>query len=164
MGPLLLVILGAVGFGFFLIFLLALSDKKAKLKEPPGHPSLSPSSFEKACILIIEGMKLEIDEMNRVGETQVDVLARNPTPITGGTYLVHCLHVEPGAVITAPQILELSNMVVQERLSKGIFITNGHFTAEVPGIGELAPMEYIDKEAFDQLLKKFAPDYLVIRS
>lgn len=162
MGPLLLVIVGAVGFGFFLIFLLALADKKAKSKEAPGHPSLSPSSFEKACLLIIEGMKLEIDEINKVEETRVDVLARNPTPITGGTYLVHCLHVEPGAVVTAPQILELSNMVVQERLSKGIFITNGRFTADLPGIGELAPIEYIDGEAFQGLLKKFAPDYSVI--
>jgi hypothetical protein len=162
MGAMLLIVFGSLGIGFFLIFLLALSDKKRK-ESGGGERLLTPPEFEKACLLVVEGMKLEIEEINRAGEARLDMIARNPTPITGGQYLVHCLYVDPKQVIDAPQIIELSNMVVQERLSKGIFITTGRFTEEIPSIGELAPMEFIDGQAFKKLLAKYAPDYLIIR-
>lgn len=163
MGAMLLIVFGSLGIGFFLIFLLALSDKKRKASGP-GERLFTAPEFEKACLLVVEGMKLEIDEINRTGQDRFDMIARNPTPITGGQFLVHCLYVEPKQVITAAQIIELSNMVLQERLSKGIFITTGRFTEEIPGIGELAPMEFIDGQAFKKLIAKYAPDYLVIRS
>ena len=86
-------------------------------------------------------------------------MARNPTPITGGQFLIHCLYSDKDAVIGSAEIIEFSNMIVQERLSKGIFITTGRFTGDIPAIGELAPMEFIDGEALRRLVNKYIPDY-----
>ena len=157
MGSFFLIVFVAIGIGFALIFLLALSEKKRR-GSPSAPAAFSRERFEKACVQIIEGMKLEIGEITRTGSSQLDILATNPAPITGGEYLVHCLYTDPGEVVSGPQIIELSNMVVQERLSKGIFITTGRFTADIPGIGELAPMEFIDGAAFEKLVKKYLPD------
>lgn len=157
MGGMLFLIFGSIGFGFFLIFLLALSEKKYKAKTVASQSDncLSQEHFEKACVMVVEGMKLEIDEINRSGDSRLDMIARNPTPIVGGRFLIHCLYVDPSQVIGAPQIMEFSNMVIQERLSKGILITTGQFTGEIPGIGELAPIEFIDRIAFRQLMEKY---------
>ena len=163
MGSILLVIAVAVGTGFLLIFLIALADRK-KIKETPLRPGMTRERFERICLLVLEGMKMEIDEVSRAGDSQIEILARNPTPITGGAFLVHCLYIDPAEVIGSARIIELSNMVLQERLSKGIFMTTGRFTSEIPGIGELAPIEFVDGEALQRLMEKYCPDYCVIRS
>lgn len=157
--------LGAIVTGFSLIFLIALSDKKRRQKIPPTQEKqLTQDQFEKACATIIEEMKLTIEEIRRSGEGWLDMIVRNPAPITGGQYLVYCLPADPEQVIGVTEIMELSNRVIQERLSKGIFLTTGRFTPEIPAIGELAPMEFIDGEAFKKLLAKYAPDYRVFVS
>lgn len=157
--------LSACLFGFLLVLLLSLSDKKRR-KRATDTPEkkLSFEQFGKACLNIIEGMKLEIESVNESEDSSLDIVAQNPTPITGGRYLVHCLSIDPKEVVASAEILELSNMVVQERYSKGIFMTTGRFTQDIPGIGELAPIEFIDGDAFGELLEKYAPDYLVILS
>ena len=155
MGGMLFIIFGAIGFGFFLIFLLALAEKKRKGVRDEKRPTLTFLQFQKACAQVVEAMKLEIEEINRIGENRLDLIARNPTPITGGQFLVHCLYLGPAEIITATQVIELSNMVLQERLSKGIFITTGRFTDEIRSIGELAPIEYIDGPALKGLVEKY---------
>ncbi len=163
----LIVIFGSIFMGFGLIFLLAVSDKKKKktLSPTTPGPSVLPSYFEKACFQIIEGMKLEIEEIHRSGNSLIDVLAQNPTPLTGGRYLIRCLYCDdPERSIQTTEILEFSNNILQERLSKGIFLTTGKFSPEISSLGELAPIEFVDGEDLEKLLKKYAPDYLVIRS
>ena len=165
MESLLLIILGAISLGFSLIFLLALSERKKKnSSSPPRGGGMNRVQFEKACVMVLEGMKLEIEEVTQSPGAQTDIIARNPTPFTGGSYLVRCLFVDREEVVGVNPILELSNMVLQERLSKGIFMTTGRFTTEIPTIGELAPMEFIDGPTFLSLVEKYRPDYRVILS
>lgn len=163
-----LLIGGSVTLGFVLIFLLALSEKK-KIKKADGASEngdlgLSAEHFQKACLLVVEGMKLDIEEINATSEDKVDIMAKDPRPITGGQFLIHCLYRPRGETILSPEIIELSNMVLQERVSKGIFITTGRFTEEILSIGELAPIEFIDGNTLQGLIAKYAPDYRVTRS
>ncbi len=151
-----LIVGGAIGVGFFLIFLLALSEKKQRKLTPRAEAGLTRSQFEKACGLVIEGMKLEIVEASQSGENRFDIIAKNPVPLIGGDLLIHCLYADPEEVVGTPPILELSNMVLQERLTKGIFITTGKFTNEIGTITELAPMEFVDGAAFQGLMKKYS--------
>ena len=146
----------AIFIGFALIFLLAVSDKKrAVLNDSPTEKKISPLEFEKSCIHLIEHMKMDIDSVERT-EDGLDMMVRNPTPFTGGSFIVHCQYLEnPAEVIPASEIIELSNLVIQERLSKGIFMTTGQFTSDIPGIGELAPMEFIDGKSLTLLLEKY---------
>ncbi len=165
MEGLLLTILMAVSIGFLLIFLLALSEKRKRcITSLFSEKKLTPEQFQKACTLIVEAMKLDIEEISNLEDQKLDIIAQNPTPFTGGKYLVHCLYVPSDRVIGSAEIIELSNMIIQDRLSKGIFMTTGKFTNEIGSIGELAPMEFIDGKKFMGLLEKHAPDYWVILS
>ena len=171
MFPLLVAILGSILFGFFLIFLLALSDKKQKEKRwkerrergadiAPERLQISQESFEKACTLIVEGMKLDIEEINRSTANAIDIMARNPLPIVGGPLIVHCLYIDPDECVSAAQVLELSQMIIQDRLLKGVFMTTGKFAEEIATLSELAVIELIDGKGVLELIRKHAPEYV----
>ncbi len=152
--------------GFVLIFLLGLSDKKRKKITPDtkDQPNLLRQEFERACMSIIEGMKLEIRDAVRSGNGELDIIAENITPITGGKYLIQCHYMEEGRrMVDSREIMEFSNLVSQEKATKGILITNGQITPEYHTMIELAPMELVDEEKFFELSRKYAPDYSVMR-
>lgn len=155
----LLIVAGALFCGFFLIFLAAVTEKKRTAGQPPTERTLSPIEFERACVALAEKMKLEVGEIHRSGDRQLDIFAENRTPLTGGAYIIHALLRGSEELVTAAEILELSNLVVQERASKGIFVTTGRFTEDLPTIGELAPIEFVDGTRLAGLV-----DYRVIRS
>ncbi len=144
----------ALTVGFALIVALALSGKKRGRFFQPEF-SLSRDQFEKLAVALLEEMKLDIQERESV-ENQTDLLVRNPTPIVGGFLLVRCLYTnDPRMIIEATAILEFSNLILQERLSKGILMTTGRLTPDLPGLGELAPIEFIDGDRFLGLLQKY---------
>lgn len=142
----LIVAFGAIAAGFALIFLLALADKQAKKRNPAARaPSdLGRPEFEKACVEIVERMKLTIDTIERTDENVLEMEAHNPAPIVGGKFYVYCVYLNPAETVSAAEILEVSNVIVQDRLSKGILMTNTKFTDDLPAISELAPLEFID--------------------
>ncbi|HEX5038198.1 MAG TPA: restriction endonuclease [bacterium] len=136
----------AVGVGFGLIFLLAFADKQSRKRNAGKRPEpdLAKPQFEKACVEIIERMKLEIHDIQRTDDDNLDIRAKNPAPVVGGEFFIRCVYLPDGGRIEAAEIIEMSNVIVQDRLSKGIFMTNGRFTEDLPAIGELAPIEFID--------------------
>lgn len=143
----LLVAFGAIGFGFLLIFLLAMADKRDKKhrsETQTEEPGLTQNDFEKACVEIVERMKLNIDEIERTDGNILEIKATNPAPIVGGVFFVYCVYLPRGEIVPAAEIIEVSNMIIQDRLSKGILMTNTRFTDDLPAIGELAPLEFID--------------------
>lgn len=143
----LLVAFGAILVGFALILLLAVADKRAKKQRVESHkeePGLTRTEFEKACVTVIERMKLTIDEIERTDANVLEIKATNPAPIVGGVFFVYCVFLPAGEFVTSAEILEVSNMIIQDRLSKGILMTNTRFTDDLPAISELAPLEFID--------------------
>lgn len=140
----LIVAFGAIGAGFALILLLALADKHAKKKPTVEDGGLTQREFEKACVEVLERMKLTIGEIVRTADDNLDIRAQNPAPVVGGEFFIRCVYLEPGGVVQAAEILEVSNVIVQDRLSKGLFFTNASFAADIPSLSELAPLEFID--------------------
>ena len=165
----LFLIFGAFFIGGFLIFLLALSDKKRKSALPlaPEERKATMDQFERACFQILEGLKLEVENSQRSSENEVEIFAhsgKETTDITSIGYIAFCKFIDKDQVIKPSEILELSSMVIQERRSKGFFITTGKFSPELSTLSELAPMSLIDGEQFQELLGKHAADYRVILS
>lgn len=153
----LIIACGAVAVGFFLIFLLALADKQARKKRPASEETgLTRPQFEKACVEVVERMKLEIEEILRTEDGGLDIRATNPAPFIGGMLFVRCVYLEPGGVIPAAEVLELSSAIIQERLTKAIFITNARFAEDIGTLSELAPMEFIDGTTLQGLMKKYS--------
>jgi restriction endonuclease Mrr len=143
----LLIAFGSIGVGFFLILLLAMADRKSKQRRPQAaaEDALTRDQFDKACVEIIERMKLDIEEIQRTEDDNLDIRARNPAPVVGGEFFVRCVYLsEQDGRIQSAEILEMSNVIVQDRLSKGIFMTNGRFADDIPTLSELAPIEFID--------------------
>lgn len=150
-------VFGAIIFGFFLIFVAALAGKKQGLPRvlPTDEAGLDFARFERVCSNLLLELKLEIDEIHRDGDNGLSMQARNPTPITGGPILVQCAYLPKNQVVQNQEILELSNAIIQERASKGIFITTGTFTSELAGISELAPIEFIDGKRLADLVNQY---------
>ncbi|MBI2981950.1 MAG: restriction endonuclease, partial [Deltaproteobacteria bacterium] len=101
-----------------------------------------------------DAMKLETVE-HEERENQIDIIAKNPTPFTGGLLLIRGLLIPSKGIVGLPQILEFSNVVREERLMKGIFVTTGSFSPELGTLAELAPIEFIDGKKLGELREKF---------
>jgi restriction endonuclease Mrr len=150
----LIVAFGAIGVGFGLIFLLALADRRAKKKNPALYEDqgLTQTQFEKACVEVVERMKLDVEEIERSSDNTLEIKAKNPAPIVGGDFFVYCVYLPSNEVVSSAEIIEVSNLIVQDRLSKGILMTNTRFTDDLPAIGELAPLEFIDGERLKTMM------------
>ena len=113
---------------------------------------LAPEQFERLCIRLLEQMGLIINSFNSNKQGQIDITAVNPQPITGGEYIVHCVMAPPDEPINSTQIIALSDTVRAEGASKGIFITTGFFSEEVPKLVEGPPLELINGQRLRQIL------------
>ncbi len=137
--------------GFLLILVSGIASKKGKNNDISPQRTLNLLQFKKACRELIEVLKLSLEE-EESNETRIDILARNPAPRIGGLLLIRGLYQPPSAIVPTTDVLEFSNMIVQERVMKGILITTGRFSPEVKTIPELAPMELIDGEELTRLI------------
>jgi restriction system protein len=113
---------------------------------------LAPEQFERLCIRLLEQMGLIINSFNSNKQGQIDITAVNPQPITGGEYIVHCVMASPDEPINSTRIIALSDTVRAEGASKGIFITTGFFSEEVPKLVEGPPLELINGQRLRQIL------------
>lgn len=151
----LLIAFGAIGVGFLLILLLAMDEKRTKKKRaqnPSEEESFTQKDFERACVTVVERMKLNIEEIERTDAHVLEIKAKNPAPIVGGDFFVYCIYLPRSEIVTAAEIIEVSNMIIQDRLSKGILMTNTRFTDDLPAISELAPLEFIDGARLQKIL------------
>lgn len=113
---------------------------------------LGPEQFERLCIRLLEEMGLVINSFNSNKQGRIDITALNPQPITGGDYIIHCMLVPPGEPIDSTRIIALSDTVRAEGASKGIFITTGFFSEEVPKLIEGPPLELINGQRLRQIM------------
>ncbi len=113
---------------------------------------LAPEQFERLCIRLIEGMGLVINSFNSNRQGKIDITAVNPQPITGGNYIVRCIMTPPDEPIGSTQVIALSDTVRAEGASKGIFITTGFFSEEVPKLIEGPQLELINGQRLRQIL------------
>ncbi|MBI1908788.1 MAG: restriction endonuclease [Deltaproteobacteria bacterium] len=151
MGSVFFITLFSLIVGSFLILLIGTQKKKDLSSQEPLY---TPKQFAKLCLQLVEQMKLEVGEISQGSERQTDIYAKNNTPFTGGRYIIHCLYLDPNGVVPSPEIIEFSNLVLQERASKGLFITTGTFTSDLSAIGELAPLEFLDGARFQSLVRE----------
>lgn len=148
---------GAVVIGFLVI--LALSLTKQRPSDGIGTMAEGDlpdfARFVRVCQEILEAHKLEIKEVTpNSDDKSVDFYCEFTKPLIGGQLLAHCILRPHDDIVPAADIVELSNAIIQDRLSKGIYITTGRFTADLAGISELAPMEFIDGQELERLCKE----------
>ena len=116
---------------------------------------LAPEQFERLCIRLLEQMGLVINSFHSNKQGKIDITAINPQPITGGEYIVHCILASADEPIDSTRIIALSDTVRAEGASKGIFITTGFFSEEVPKLIEGPPLELINGQRLRQILGEY---------
>ncbi|MDE2180630.1 MAG: restriction endonuclease [candidate division NC10 bacterium] len=115
---------------------------------------LAPEQFERLCFRLLEQMGLSITGCHRNRQGEIDITAVNSQPITGGSYMVRCVLTPPEAPINSAQIIALSDTVLAERALKGIFITTGFFSEEVPKLTDGPLIELINGQRLRQILRE----------
>jgi restriction endonuclease Mrr len=158
----LIVLFGAVGLGFALIFLIGISTpKKAPIdlaRTSGGSPlvELDAEQLAKLVSLLLHQMGLELDRATGGrGSDVVEIVAKNPTPVTGGTVLVHCIPApKDTGNVDGPMVGKFLRAVRSAYVSKGLLFTTGKFTADARLEAEDAPIELFDREQLDELVTR----------
>lgn len=154
--------LGAIIIGFGLIFLIAVTSPKPQAidlrKESNNSPlvELDTEQLGRLVIAILDKMGLEI-ERTQGGKNEVfEIRAVNPTPVTGGTFLVHCMPApEATGKLDGPAVGAFIRAMRSAYVSKGLLFTAGTFTPDGRLAAEDAPVELFDRFA----IMKMVDDY-----
>src|SRR5262245_53624823 len=153
--------LGAIFLGFGLIFLIAVTAPKPQAidlrKESNNSPlvELDAEELGKLVIALLDKMGLEI-ERTQGGKNEVfEIRALNPTPVTGGTFLVHCMPApETTGKLDGPAVGAFIRATRSAYVSKGLLFTAGTFTPDGRLAAEDAPVELFDRYAIMKLVEK----------
>jgi hypothetical protein len=155
-------LLGSVGLGFGLIFLIGLTapqkppiDLKASAQGSP-LVELDAEQLGKIVTLILHKMGLELDRYSGgPGSDVLEIVAKNPTPITGGTVLVHCIPApRDTGKVDGLMVGKFLRAVRTAYVSKGLLFTTGNFTPDARLEAEDAPIELFDREQLNTLIEQ----------
>lgn len=108
--------------------------------------------FEKLCQILMEKMGFIVETTKASGDGGIDLIAYNEQPILSGKYIIQCKRYSGS--VGEPIIRDLYGVITSERANKGILITTGYFTKSAITFAEGKPIELIDGEQLDNLLKE----------
>lgn len=153
------VLVGTFALAIVLIYFIARHDKVLQKKlhnSAKADPAeiLSFREFSKICVDICEGLKLIITDITQTEMSEVNIRAHSKDPITKVEYLIVGFYCPQAQAIEAQKIMEISDHIVSERLSKGIIMTNGMIDHSLKNLPELAPLEFIDRTRLLALAKE----------
>lgn len=114
--------------------------------------SLSGIEFENICKNLIENMGFSVETTKASGDGGIDLIAYNHEPVFSGKYIIQCKRYSGS--VGEPIIRDLYGVITSERANKGILITTGYFTKSAIAFAEGKPIELIDGEQLDALLKR----------
>lgn len=114
--------------------------------------SLSGIEFENICKNLIENMGFYVETTKASGDGGIDLIAYNHEPVLSGKYIIQCKRYSGS--VGEPIIRDLYGVITSERANKGILMTTGYFTKSAIAFAEDKPIELIDGEQLDALLKR----------
>jgi len=157
-----LLVFVAIGLGFILIFFITATSPQRR-EEPFPETGQKTSGnkwtkkeFEKHCIAIVQGLGLKISNITQEKGAVMEIYAVNPAPLIGGLCIIHSLYLPEKGIAQPEDILTLSSIVKYEGATKGIFITTGIFPKTIDEFISESPIECIDGEKFEELIKVYS--------
>ena len=113
---------------------------------------LSGIEFENLCKNLIENIGFSVETTKASGDGGIDLIAYNHEPVLSGKYIIQCKRYSGS--VGEPIIRDLYGVITSERANKGILMTTGYFTKSAIAFAEEKPIELIDGEQLDVLLKR----------
>ena len=118
-------------------------DAPAPAARPRGFAA-DPREFELQVAQALQARGLSVQVTGGAGDEGVDIIARDPAPVTGGTYLVQCKRYAPDRKVGVAEVRELYGALQEKRASKGILATTASFTTPAIRFAEDKPLELLD--------------------
>jgi hypothetical protein len=160
---------GAVLLGFLLIALVGRTAPESAPHLPGEAPiehewlgQMGPDSFARLLGLLFAELKFDI-ERNEVDGKMVDLLAVNPTPITGGRIYVRGVYQPPLGMVDEDEVRAALDTARAEMAGKAIVATPGSFTTQAKAAAEDNPVDLLDGPELLRLTKKHLPGVAVAR-
>ena len=118
-------------------------DAPAPAARPRGFAA-DPREFELQVAQALQARGLSVEVTGGAGDEGVDIIARDPAPVTGGTYLVQCKRYAPDRKVGVAEVRELYGALQEKRASKGILATTASFSTPAIRFAEDKPLELLD--------------------
>ena len=131
-------------------------DASAPAARPRGFAA-DPREFELQVAQALQARGLSVQVTGGAGDEGVDIIARDPTPVTGGTYLVQCKRYAPDRKVGVAEVRELYGALQEKRASKGILATTASFTTPAVRFAEDKPLELLDGAQLAAFIGAYAP-------
>ncbi len=131
-------------------------DAPAPAARPQGFAA-DPREFELQVAQALQARGLSVQVTGGAGDEGVDIIARDPAPVTGGTYLVQCKRYAPDRKVGVAEVRELYGALQEKRASKGILATTASFTTPAVRFAEDKPLELLDGAQLAAFMGAHAP-------
>lgn len=147
-----------------LIYLISAHDRRMKDNENAKLYSNTVDShtlnydfrqFTKICMDICDNLKLDVQEVYQSEGNEIIAKAVSQDPITAVQFLIVGYFLHPQALLESGKIMEISDQIISERISKGIIITSGKIDDTVKLLPELAPITFLDGSKVKELIEKY---------
>lgn len=145
--------------GFLLIALISATAPQAppidftQGAENANLFDLNADQLGKIVGIILSKTGYEIDRASGGTGGEVEIFALNPTPLTGGSVLVHCLPAPPDTgCVNGIRIAQFVRATRTAYVSKGLFFTTGDITSDGRHEAEDMPIEIFDRAQLAQLI------------
>jgi restriction system protein len=161
----------AIAIGFVMIALIgATSPKPDPIDFTDGADNanlfeLDADQLGRIVGLLLSKMGLELDRASGGTSGEVEIHALNPTPLTGGKVLVHCLPAPShDGTVNGLRVAEFIRATRSAYVSKGLFFTTGDITPDGRLEAEDTPVELFDRNQLaamiDEHIGELTPELL----
>jgi hypothetical protein len=164
----LVIALAPLILGFVLIALIARYSPNVPRHAPPragssvdARPPITPEEFEDIVKELLAALGLEIVFSSAGTGGVLELVCRDPRPLSGGRLLVHASPVIDAGQIDAAEVLGFADSVRGDMGAlKGIFIAAAGFTDEALSAVRSSPaqVELVDGEKLLELVREHLPE------
>ena len=117
---------------------------------------MSGAEFELLVQDLVHKMGFETQLTKASGDGGIDIVAYNHQPFLEGKYIIQCKRWNTNSKIGEPTLRDLYGVITSERANKGILVTTSYFTSSAIDFAEDKPIELIDGDKLNSLLKKYS--------
>ena len=110
-------------------------------------------AFEELCLDLVRAMGFSATTTSVTADGGIDIVATSTQPLFSGKYIIQCK--DWSNTVGEPVVRDLYGVVHAESANKGILITTSKFTKAAQRFAEGKPLELIDGEQFNDLLKQY---------
>ncbi|HYR56898.1 MAG TPA: restriction endonuclease [Myxococcaceae bacterium] len=167
-----IVAIAGLALGFIVILLISLTaPREAESSEADGAgrnlahgwiSRLSADQLARLLTMLFSELKYEVED-TRIGDGVVDLLAVNPTPISGGRIYIRGIAHPPLGIVGEDEVRGALDTSRAEMAGKALIATGGVFSPEARAAAEGVPLELLDGATLLSLIKKHLPPIAVAR-